>query len=467
MRKVELTMKEQEKYRVIKKLAETNGNKKRAAVELGCTTRTINRLLTAYRKQGKAAFSHGNKGRTPASTLPAELRSSVVLLYENKYFGANLRHFTELLATHENIHLSAGTVRSILLERNILSPKARRSTRKQLRARLLAQEKNALSKKQQARLQEDILTVSDPHPRRPRCAYAGEIIQMDASLHPWFGDHKTTLHAAIDDATGRIVGAYFDEQETLRGYYHVFYQILTQYGIPYLFYTDRRTVFEYKKKHSSAPEECALTQFGYACKQLGVDLKTTSVAPAKGRVERLFQTLQSRLPVELRLAGVTTIEQANEFLYSYIKEFNALFALPFHDTNSVFELQPEEDRIDLYLSVLTNRKIDAGHCIRFQNKYFRLLDSEGMFTDFRKGTPAIVAETFRGELYCSVGDRIYAMTEVPRHETQSRYLDPPQQQTTASTKKKPHIPSMEHPWRKENFMKYVYSMVGREEHWAS
>ena len=117
------------------------------------------------------------------------------------------------------------------------------------------------------------------------------MLQMDASVHEWFGNTKTHLHIAIDDCTGMIVGAYFAEQETLNGYYNVFHQILTTYGIPAMFYTDRRTVFEYKKKNTNKIEKDTLTQFGYACHQLGVELKVTSVAQAKGRVERAFQTL--------------------------------------------------------------------------------------------------------------------------------------------------------------------------------
>ena len=102
------------------------------------------------------------------------------------------------------------------------------------------------------------------------------------------------LHLAIDDATGTVTGAWFDTQETLRGYYHVFHQILTNYGIPYQFFTDRRTIFTYKQKNSPSLDEDTYTQFAYACKQLGVLLESSSVPQAKGRVERLNQTLQSR-----------------------------------------------------------------------------------------------------------------------------------------------------------------------------
>lgn len=466
IRKVNLTMNEQKKYEVIKKLVDTNGNKNRAAIELGCTRRTIDRLINAYKQYGKSAFSHGNKGRIPSHAITENVKQQICLLYENKYYEANIRHFTELLDKHENIHVCEGTVRAILFEKNILSPKAHRRTKNALKSKLLAMQQDAKSKKEKIEIEEQLLLADDPHPRRPRCQYTGEMIQMDASIHLWFGDIKTTLHAAIDDATGTVVGAYFDMQETLNGYYHVFKQILTDYGIPYMFYTDRRTVFEYKQKNSPSLENDTFTQFGYACKQLGVDLKTTSIPQAKGRVERLFETLQSRLPIELRLAGVQTLEQANEFLASYLKEFNAQFALGMDCIKSVFEKQPDNEKIDQLLAVLTPRVVDAGHCIRFRNKYYSLIDQQGCRNDFHKGTQAMVICTLSGKLYASVNERIFCLDEVPKYERVSRYFDTINKPETSTKPKERYIPDMNHPWRKDSFMKYVHSMVGREEQWA-
>jgi Integrase core domain. len=292
---------------------------------------------------------------------------------------------------------------------------------------------------------------------------------MDASPHTWFGNITTHLHAAIDDATGTIVGAYFGTQETLDGYYNVFYQILETYGIPYMFYTDRRTVFEYKKLDEKEQDivKNTLTQFGYACKQLGVDLKVTSVPQAKGRIERLFETLQSRLPIELRLAGVTTIEQANEFLKSYLKKFNSQFALPVNTTKSVFEKQPDSDKINLILATLTERKVDAGHCIRYFNKHYKLIDGQGMVTCYRKGTSVMTIKAFNGALYACIGENIYEMEEIPIHEKVSRYFDTKSSQKESKKAKKRYIPDMSHPWKKDNFMKFVYSMVGRETDWIA
>ena len=203
------------------------------------------------------------------------------------------------------------------------------------------------SQKEKEAIQSNLVAVEDAHSRRPRCAYFGELLQMDASSHLWFGSKKTTLHIAVDDSTGTLVGAWFDKEETLNGYYHVFHQILSRYGIPYKLFTDRRTVFTDKKKNSPSLDEDTYTQFAYACKQLGVLLESSSVPQAKGRVERLNQTLQSRLPVELSLAGITPIEAANEFLDSYIQKFNAKFSIPTHHIKSVFDKQPSDEHMNL------------------------------------------------------------------------------------------------------------------------
>ena len=108
----------------------------------------------------------------------------------------------------------------------------------------------------------------------------GETIELDGSIHNWFGNKKTCLHLAIDKATSTVIGGYFDNQETLNGYYNIFYQLLTKYGVPYSFFTDNRTVFNYNSLNPEkrTSENDVLTQFGYACKQLGVSLDTSSVS---------------------------------------------------------------------------------------------------------------------------------------------------------------------------------------------
>ena len=142
IRKVELSMEEQKKYEVIKALADhPSPNKHRAALTLGCTVRHINRMLAGYRQQGKEYFVHGNKGRKPANTIPAETRNLVVDLYRTKYHDANFEHFTELLGTHEGIHISPSTIMSILEAQYILSPKVTKAKKKRISE--LIKEKNS------------------------------------------------------------------------------------------------------------------------------------------------------------------------------------------------------------------------------------------------------------------------------------------------------------------------------------
>jgi transposase len=452
MRKVELDMDENNEYEVIKKLVETNGNVNTARVRLGCSKKTIDRMIKGYKTEGKAYFIHGNKGHQPAHTIPDDRRRLIIDLYQNKYYGANFLHFNELLSENEEISVSYTAVRNILMKENILSPKATRETRKRIKKALIEQQENPeLSEPEKINIAQNIVDIEDAHPRRPRCAYFGEMIQMDASVHLWYEGSKLQLHTAIDDSTGTIVGGYFDQEETLNGYYNVLNQILTEYGIPYMFFTDRRTVFEYQKKGSTSIEEDTFTQFSYACKQMGIEIKTSSVPQAKGRVERLFQTLQSRLPIEMRLAGVTNIKQANEFLNSYLKKFNAKFALPIDHSKSVFEKQPSDSQINLTLAVISDRKIDSGHCIRYEKKYYKTMDKDNNPVYYRKGTEALVIKAFNGDLYANVNDTIYALEEVALRETSSENFDSLPIEPKPKVK---YIPPMSHPWKRTSFMNY-------------
>ena len=425
IRSVNLNMNEQLKYDVIKSLVDhpDSANKNRAALTLGCSKRTINRLIRGYKDHGKDFFLHGNRGRRPVTTIDDDTRSLIIDLYRNKYFDANFKHFTELLDKHENIHVSPSSVASILESVYILSPKAKRAKKKRVKNQLKALKQNANTKHEVATIQKNIV--------------------------------------AIEDASGHITGAWFDSQETLNAYYHVFYQILTTYGIPYKFFTDKRTVFTYKSKKSPSDEEDTYTQFAYACKQLGVELESSSVPQAKGRVERLNQTLQSRLPIELRLAGITDMNSANEFLKDYVKEFNAKFGLCRDSIKSVFEVQPSEEKLNTILAVISERTIDCGHTIQYKKHYYKLIDADGNQVHFFKGTKVMVINAFDKKLYCCVNDQdIYALEEIPEHETKSKDLDADYKKPK---KKKPYIPPMSHPWKSASFNRFKRSQPHRIE----
>ena len=420
MRKVELRMKEQKKYEVIKELVEHGGNKERAALKLGITIRQVNRLIIIYKERGKEGFVHGNRSRKPATTLNKSLSEDIILLYKTKYQDFNFSHFKEYLEEEENIKVSYKFIYDTLTKEGILSPKARKRTIKEYIKKQLLKEKKinlAMSEKQINEIVNHEINLEYSHPRGEKPKYFGEIIEQDGSIHLWFGDKKTCLHLAIDKATSIIVGAWFDNQETLNGYYHVLYQILNNYGIPYRFLTDNRTVFNYMllNPDKRTSEKDVLTQYGYACKQLGIDLNTTSVSQAKGLIERTNGTFQGRLVNELKLNGITTIEEANKYLTEvFVPKFNSKFAMDYHKFKSVFEIAPSEEVINYTLAILTPRKIDNGNSIKYKNKYYQpYLNNE--IKCFLPKTECLVINAYNGELLVAIDEQVLELKELSRN----------------------------------------------------
>jgi hypothetical protein len=361
----------------------------------------------------------------------------------------NIKHFTEILAEIEDIHYSDTTIRAIIYSDGLLSPKSQRKTRRRIKARRKKKASETLETALLPKADERLELVEKAHPSRPRKKYRGELLQMDASSYQWFGGQITHLHVAIDDASGNIVGAYFDTQETLKGYYHVLHQILSKHGIPVAFLTDKRTVFEYHKKATQKMEDDTLTQFGFACHQLGIDIKTSSIPQAKGRVERLNGTLQSRLPIDLQRSGITTIEAANDFLSKWVRQFNRKFGNKTKET--VFEQAPSASRINLFLARVAKRVVDSGHHIRYNN-YFYLPIKGNQEMYFTKKSKALVIEAFDGHIYINIEDKIYTSRKLLDHEIYSQEFD----QAPENKKERPkYTPPQSHPWKLASFEKYL------------
>mgnify|MGYP001472029252 CR=1 FL=1 len=180
---------------------------------LGISIRQAYRLKAKYRHGGAQAVAHGNRGRKPAHTLADSLKQRVQLLYQERYFGSNATHFAELLAEHENIHLSVSSVRRILLEGGLRSARLRRRPK-----------------------------AHRPRPRKPQ---AGMLWQIDASPYAWLEDRgpMLTLHGIIDDATGEVVAAAFRPTETLEGSVPVMMEGLKRKGVPLALYSDQHSSF--------------------------------------------------------------------------------------------------------------------------------------------------------------------------------------------------------------------------------
>lgn len=458
MGKEKLRMNELEKYNIIKNLVDNNGNKNAAAIKLNLSRRQIDRLIIKYQEKGKSSFVHGNRGRIPTKALDKSFSDNIILLYKEKYYDCNFNHFKDLLKDRENINVSYNFIYKLLTKNGIYSPKIRKRTKRKLkRIELLAKiENQKKSKKDIEVMVSHQLKIEEAHPRQEKPKYFGEVIEMDGSIHLWFGPKKVCLHLAIDLCTGTVVGGIFKEQETLRGYYIVYKQILEKYGIPVLFKTDNRTVFNYESlsKDKKTNDKDVLTQFGYACSILGTDLKTTSVSQAKGTIERANGTFQGRLVQELRIEGVTDIDKANEYLINtFIPNFNKRFALNYKKYPNAFEKAPSKEKINYILSVLSTRKVDNGNSIKFKNKYYQPYNNKSELQCFKSGTECLVIEAFDGSLLATIDENVYILKELNLHKKLSLELD--QIITEVPKEKKIYIPPMSHPWKAASFKKQM------------
>lgn len=271
-----------------------------AAELMGLSVRQERRLRHAFMRDGPAALVHGNRDRRPVHTLDSELRQRVAALAEGPYSGCNDQHLTELLAEREGITLSRSSVRRIRRAAGLRSPQRRRGPRHRS--------------------------------RRERMAQAGMLLQVDGSRHQWLGPEGPwlTLIGAIDDATGDVPYALFREQEDAQGYLLVLRDVVRKRGIPLALYSDRHTIFQSEPRAPlTLEEELAGTPLPTQVRRVLNELDITWIGArspqAKGRVERLWRTFQDRLCQELRLAGITTIAEANAALPGLLKRHNARF----------------------------------------------------------------------------------------------------------------------------------------------
>lgn len=193
-----------------------------------------------------------------------------------------------------------------------------------------------------------------------------------------------------------------------------------------------------------------MTQFGYACRQLGVSIVTTSVSQAKGQVERMNGSFQNRLAIELKLNNITTIEEANKYLIeTFIPNYTKKFCQPFDSYPSVFEKMEDPSKIKYILSVLSTRKFDNGSSIKFKNKYYQAHDENDELVCIMPKTECLVIQAFDSNLYVSVDEKIYALVETIPHEKTSENFD---EIVEEPKKRKIYIPPMRHPWKHASYV---------------
>ena len=286
-----------------------------AARVLALSTRQVRRLIVRH-GDGPAGLVHGNRGRPPVNRIDDELRCRVVELAATTYAGVNHAHLAELLAEREGLEIAERTLRRILAEGSVRPTRTRRPPRHRS--------------------------------RRERMPREGMLLQVDGSRHRWFGSDLpfATLVAGIDDATGRVPGGTFRAQEDAAGYFTTLAQTAGRHGLPGAVYSDRHGIFSAERNRApTLAEQLAgkrsLTQVGRALDDASIGWIGARSPEAKGRVERLWNTLQDRLVTELRLEAITTIEAANVFLPVFLERHNARFAVPAADPVPAWRPWPE------------------------------------------------------------------------------------------------------------------------------
>ena len=315
-----------------------------AADMMELSRRHTKRLLAAFRRDGPAALAHSNRGRRPHNAIPEEAAAAVVKLASNGYAGANHSHLTELLREREGIDLSRPTVRRILLKAGLGSPRSRRS--------------------QQHRF------------RRKRMPQEGMFIQVDGSPHPWLEDRgpRFVLLLAVDDATGVVGQAVFHPSEDTRGYLALLESLVQQWGIPLALYSDRHAAFKYNARQGPVLYES--TQFARVMRELGIQQIFPLSPQAKGRVERMASTFQDRLVTELRLAGASTMDQANAILQEFLPRFNARFAVAAEQPEPAYRPVPEELSLTETVSIRHTRKVGGDKTVKYHWRVLQLLPSK-------------------------------------------------------------------------------------------
>jgi transposase len=372
---------------------------------LGISERQVHRLELAYRHDGLASVVHGNQGRTPVNQTDPHL---VTRLHElvregGKYHDVNVCHLQELLERDDELTIGRSTLDRLLKQEGLRPIKRARSGPKRR--------------------------------RRERKSAEGMLLQMDASPHAWLeerGPHLTLL-GSIDDATGKPVYLHFQPTEDQAGYLRMLRTIGQTHGLPRSVYHDRHTILRSPKQPSREDElagRVPQSQVQRLLAELGIEAIAAHSPQAKGRIERLWGTLQDRLIVELRLADITTQAAANAFLPTFCERFIARFAQPPADPTPAWVPLPPDLDLAYYFAAQESRRVRADHCVQWQGKLLQLV-VDAQTPNLARGVVSVHVVP-EGDVYLYHEQRRLHFTEVP---------------VRAREQKAPSVPSLVRPAR--------------------
>lgn len=311
-----------------------------AAEIIGVTDRTMRRWRERLEEDGYSGLADRRKGKVSFRRVPLKTCEEVLRLYREKYFDFSIRHFHEKLGEMHGIELSYTWVQQALQGAGLVKRRKQRG----------------------------------PHRRRrERRPLPGMLLHIDGSKHRWFSDDRYyDLLVILDDATSEIYYAQLVEEESTRTVMAGLREVIERKGLFCALYSDRGSHFFWTPKTGEAVDKSRLTQVGRAMKELGIRMIPAYSPQARGRCERNFGTWQGRLPQELRLVGIATLEEANMFLRErYTAEFNQKFCVPAKEKGTALQRSGRSD-LDWVFSVQTDRVVARDNTIAFRDQCWQI-----------------------------------------------------------------------------------------------
>ena len=409
-----MSKKELTRLEVMQRLDQGRMKQREAAESLGVSARHVRRLLRCFREQGERGLISKRRGKPSNNRLKEETRQRTIELIEKNYrdFGPTLAH-EKLTEVHE-LKLSVESVRQIMIAQEWWKPRK--------------------------------VKRDDVHQMRPRRERLGELVQIDGSPHAWFEERgpKCALLVYIDDATGRLMELLFVPAETTAAYFTATRHYLKQYGRPLAFYSDKDGIFKVNIKNATSGS--GMTQFGRAMKELDIEILCANTPQAKGRIERANQTLQDRLVKELRLQGISSMEEANAFLPLFIADFNRRFAVqPRSNDNAHRPLLFSEDELDIMFTHQESRVLSKNLTMQYNNVIYQI-QSPGSTYVLRRAK-VIVCENAQGEITILRHGRPLQYSVFHKQQRQAEVVMPKEIDGHLEKLKEPHKPAANHPWR--------------------
>ncbi len=411
-----LTMKEQQRITVLTRWTTGVLSREEAVALLGVSERTAWRLRAAMLREGAEGIAHGNRGRPSARRLPETTRARICELARTTYRGYNDCHLTEALAEDEAIEIGRSSLRRLLRDAGIASPRKRRTRRYRS--------------------------------RRERMSQAGLLIQVDGSRHDWLEGRgpALTLVGGIDDATGIVVGAVFRDAEDGVGYLTLLREMVRAYGLPAALYRDGSSVFAPSAPGAAGRDEA--TQVGRALAELGIASIPASSPQAKGRIERCWGTFQDRLVSEMRRAGTTDLAGANAVLRAFVPRFNRRFAVPPASEVPAWRPVPADLEIDRVCAFRWRRMVGSDACVRLHGAVLQLPPGPGGRS--LAGRRVDLELRLDGRLLVVADGRTLAAVPAPPEPERLRsvrVLIPGDREPAPTSRNVGYPPAPTHPWR--------------------